>query len=935
MSFRLPSSVTGLAQTVTHAVTGRGGDGRYFHSTKKGEIHELKEELHSVNKERKKEAVKKVIAAMTIGKDVSGLFPDVVNCMQTTNIELKKLVYLYVINYAKVQPELAILAINTFRKDSLDTNPLIRALAVRTMGCIRLEQVVEYLVEPLRKACKDPDPYVRKTAATCICKLYETSPETVIDQGFLETLKEMLSDSNPTVVANAVASLTEMSQSSGRDYLGLNEETVAKMLTALGECSEWGQVFILDSLSTYDPPNSDAAASIIERITARLSHANAAVVLSTIRLVLRMLDLVDDAQLVRATHKKLRPPLVTLLSAESEIQYVALRNISLIVQKYPSILSNEINTFYCKYNDPHYVKMEKLEILIRLTNETNIDQVLMELKEYSTEVDVEFVRRTIRAIGRCAIKLERAAEKCVNVLLSLIETHVNYVVQETIVVIKDIFRKYPNRYESVISKLCENLESLDEPEAKASMIWIIGEYAERIDNGDELLETFMEGFHDETIIVKQQILTATVKLFLKSPSRAQDLVTRVLKLSTEESDDPDLRDRGFIYWRLLSTDPEATKRVVLSDKPVITDESFSLDTEVLERLVENISTLASVFHRVPESFVTRLRITGRPSEPSDVSDEEGHADAIEIRDAMRNADAYHSGNEEDVESSSEGSSSGPGDLLDLDEESSDRSEENGCVPKQRSSAVPPLNEWSTLLTPETSGTKGYKGIGIKGIIYNHKGRIYLHLCVVNTSTQTTITGDSWALQINKNSFGLAPHSASALGLPDLIPGQQAETSVLLDPNVNLSQTPPAHPLTLQVAIKTSLDIFYLQPVPFSVANVIADREPIDKDIFRTHWTRMGETKQASFMGSFSEEMTGEKVVSILKVYGFNLTVMRQQATFDMLYCSAVTTNNLLLLFEIAIQKPGRGVKVTFRADAPQMFAILREFSIQALKIQPR
>lgn len=80
----------------------------------------------------------------------------------------------------------------------------------------------------------------------------------------------------------------------------------------------------------------------------------------------------------------------------------------------------------------------------------------------------------------------------------------------------------------------------------------------------------------------------------------------------------------------------------------------------------------------------------------------------------------------------------------------------------------------------------------------NSGRIYLHLCVVNTSTQTTITGDSWALQINKNSFGLAPHSASALGLPDLIPGQQAETSVLLDPNVNLSQTPPAHPLTLQV-----------------------------------------------------------------------------------------------------------------------------------------
>lgn len=61
-----------------------------------------------------------------------------------------------------------------------------------------------------------------------------------------------------------------------------------------------------------------------------------------------------------------------------------------------------------------------------------------------------------------------------HVLLDLIKTKVNYVVQEVVIVIKDIFRKYPNRYESVVAALCNNLESLDEPEAKASMIWIIG-----------------------------------------------------------------------------------------------------------------------------------------------------------------------------------------------------------------------------------------------------------------------------------------------------------------------------------------------------------------------------------------------------------------------------------------------------------------------------
>lgn len=85
-------------------------------STSTGEIHELKEELRVVDKSRKKDAVKKVIAAMTVGKDVSPIFPDVVNCMQTDDLELKKLVYLYLINYAKSQPDLAIMAVNTFVK---------------------------------------------------------------------------------------------------------------------------------------------------------------------------------------------------------------------------------------------------------------------------------------------------------------------------------------------------------------------------------------------------------------------------------------------------------------------------------------------------------------------------------------------------------------------------------------------------------------------------------------------------------------------------------------------------------------------------------------------------------------------------------------------------------------------------------------------------
>ena len=278
-----------------------------------------------------------------------------------------------------------------------------------------------------------------------------------------------------------------------------------------------------------------------------------------------------------------------------------------------------------KYNDPIYVKLEKLEIIIKLVSERNIEQVLLELKEYSTEVDVDFVRRAVSAIGRCAVKLERAAERCIGVLLELIQTKVNYVVQESVIIIKNIFRRYPGRYESIIATLCDNLDTLDEPMAKASMIWIIGEYAERIDNADELLDTFLETFEEEDPAVQLQLLTATVKCFLKNPDDTQDMVQRVLDMATEESDNPDLRDRGFIYWRLLSTDPEAAKMVVLGDKPVIEDDTFKLDPGLLNVLISQIATLSSVYHKPPDAFVVRRGAgagIGEEEEDDDDDDED-------------------------------------------------------------------------------------------------------------------------------------------------------------------------------------------------------------------------------------------------------------------------------------------------------------------------
>ncbi|RUS21377.1 hypothetical protein BC937DRAFT_92866 [Endogone sp. FLAS-F59071] len=579
-------------------------DAKYF---QRGKIQELRAELNSEKKDskhmKKKTVMKKIVANMTMGNDMSPLFPDIINVMNVPILEIKKMVYLYLINYARGKPDMAMMAISTFMKDVEDPNPLIRALSIRTMGYIQVEKIVDCLVEPLRHCLRDQDPYVRKTAAICVAKLYLHDRALVENERFIDQLRDMLGDPNPTVVANAIAALTEISERSDNIQLKLNISIASKLVAALNECSEWGQTYILEALMYYVPQEQGDAEMLAERIAPRLQHANSAVVLTSVKVIMFLMNYMQKEEDITSMCRKLSPPLVTLLSSGPEVQYVALRNILLIIQRRPEVLRNDMKVFFCKYNDPIYVKLAKLEIMFRLAQSGSVDQVLSELKEYATEVDVDFVRKAVRSIGRLAVKIESSAERCIAALLELIQTKVNYVVQEAIVVIKDIFRKYPNQYETIIGTLCENLDNLDEPEAKAAMIWIIGQYADRIENSDELLDDFLYTFLEEPVEVQLALLTATVKLFIKRPTAGQELVPKVLKWATEEVDNPDLRDRGYIYWRLLSTDPTAAKAVVLSEKPHISTETDNMEPALLDELLLHVASLASIYHKSPTTFI--------------------------------------------------------------------------------------------------------------------------------------------------------------------------------------------------------------------------------------------------------------------------------------------------------------------------------------------
>ena len=198
---------------------------------------------------------------------------------------------------------------NTFVQDSEDPNPLVRALAVRTMGCIRVDKMVDYMEEPLRKTLRDESPYVRKTAVLCVAKFFDLNPAMCLENRFLETLQELIGDPNPMVVANSVTALAEINDAAPEtEALVITSTTLKKMLMALNECTEWGRVTILSTLAEYKAAEVKEAEHICERVSPQFQHVNPSVVLAAVKVVFLHMRHVSP-ELNKSYLTKMAPPL--------------------------------------------------------------------------------------------------------------------------------------------------------------------------------------------------------------------------------------------------------------------------------------------------------------------------------------------------------------------------------------------------------------------------------------------------------------------------------------------------------------------------------------------------------------------------------------------------------------------------------------------------
>lgn len=241
--------------------------------------------LASKHRGEQLKGMRRLLALVSQGKDVSKHFPSVVNLLGTPSLELKRLVYVFVAKYSEVCQDEALLSVNAFQRDLSAVDISVRSLALRSMSGIRLSAIVPIVAEAVRRCARDPSAAVRRAAAAAVPKVF--SVDRVIGAQLADEIGSMLmNDSAPSVVGvivNALFTVTHNTVDKDVDAKSceLLHSHFRRLCTSLGRLDEWAQVTALEWLLRYsrhhftDPNLSDATASATEGDTAVATSAEA------------------------------------------------------------------------------------------------------------------------------------------------------------------------------------------------------------------------------------------------------------------------------------------------------------------------------------------------------------------------------------------------------------------------------------------------------------------------------------------------------------------------------------------------------------------------------------------------------------------------------------------------------------------------------------
>uniref|UniRef100_A0A8C1PQE0 AP-3 complex subunit beta n=1 Tax=Cyprinus carpio TaxID=7962 RepID=A0A8C1PQE0_CYPCA len=564
-----------------------------------GSNEDLKEMLESNKESLKLEAMKRIVGLIAKGKNASELFPAVVKNVASKNIELKKLVYVYLVRYAEEQQDLALLSISTFQRALKDPNQLIRASALRVLSSIRVPIIVPIMMLAIKEAATDLSPYVRKTAAHAIQKLYSLDPDQ--KEHLIEVIEKLLKDKSTVKYLDIHTNMTKML-------------LVIKMV-----------VMAVSQLYWHLAPKHEL--SIITK------------------------------------------SLVRLLRSHREVQYIVLQNIATMSIQRKGMFEPFMKSFYVRSTDATHIKTLKLEILTNLANEANISTILREFQTYVKSQDKAFAAATIQAIGRCATNISEVTDTCLNGLVLLLSNRDETVVAESVVVIKKLLQTQPSQHSDIIKHMAKLFDNITVPMARASILWLMGEYCEHVPKiAPDVLRKMAKTFTNEEDIVKLQIVNLAAKLYLTNSKQTKLLTQYILNLGKYDQN-YDIRDRTRFIRQLIVPNEKSgalskyARRILMAPKPAPVLQSAFKDRDRFQ--------LGTLSHTLNSQASGYLELSDWPAVAPDQSVR--NVEVVEPVRKQKNGNAVkvesRSESESGSESSSSESSSESGSELDSDSDS--------------------------------------------------------------------------------------------------------------------------------------------------------------------------------------------------------------------------------------------------------------------------
>ena len=494
-------------------------------------------------------------------EDALRYFGDVVKNITCGNTMVKNLILIYLTKYAELEPDTALLSINTIQKSLNDKNPITRYTSIRAMAGIKISSISPITLLCIKRTVSDLHPDVRSATAIAIGKLYglEDISSSTKKQLF-EFLSKLLSDSNPIVVGSALKTFylikdsvltSSVTQSLEKKKWNLLHALFRRLCRLLPTLEEWSQSFLIDILieysrlylpkpkiykengevSDYDQLSAqdhidsyevsmDADLQLFIDSLKPLIYTNSEFVILSISKALMSLappKTYQQMQLVPVTIRLISP------TSNYQVAYFALQAIRSVVVQNRFIYEKYFKRFYIFPDDSPSIAQLKLEILSMLANESNMPSIFDELKSIVFNSNsILIAKQALVCIGRCSqisdTWNQRILKWCLKqitktegLILDELLTSIRYLVQtQNHTTANDSLAKTIYR----LSLLITNSDTKIDSEAKASIIWIIGEFTNQTYNqiGPDVLRVLIPNFANEADIVRYQVLVLSAKI---------------------------------------------------------------------------------------------------------------------------------------------------------------------------------------------------------------------------------------------------------------------------------------------------------------------------------------------------------------------------------------------------------------------------------------